>query len=552
VILLDSAKLRQLKAGPSREGLKRGFAIIEREGTTRYFIVADSRQFSQWVQAITESIHEYSVDGAERGMGCDADIQMDELVDAGNLLDIQDADPTEGLDEDEKSELGSRLGARLAGARSRIGAVLESAKQKGKEKIDVRHDRQIDSLLGGDVISAGQGSPESMRFTTGEMDDVTGPKRRISFGGTLSGVKEATKNKLGTAIQNARQMGSESRNGRSSHGSPRAFIGVRNKLKGISPGPQSAEVGNRGTLSGGYVHRDDGQPSEMFDSTPALENALIQEAPRIHRMIESNDCFEIGAQNEALKRGRFRAIGSAVRNATQNRLTRRRGMESSNGSFHDDTPVTLKGVLAGRVGPSVGTTNEEKLRLKTLEGNWYVSVVAKSVKKGMSSSNPLKPAGDTNVVESAPMRDGLTSGSVPLNEGLLSPTQLSDGEETKQKWDLATPTFIVRSQRLDGITGTTTERLCGYGALLLLHSKISDSVGRMLVSGYCVPRAATGSDSPATGSDRSYIDLSTLDLVDNVLITGRALGGVLENEISEHSIERAGEYHGESRGARGN
>ena len=63
-------------------------------------------------------------------LGLDAEPNIDE---AGNPVCFEYGDPIEDVGEEGKPGRGRRLGARIAGARNRIGAVLENAKQKGKE-----------------------------------------------------------------------------------------------------------------------------------------------------------------------------------------------------------------------------------------------------------------------------------------------------------------------------------------------------------------------------------------------------------------------------------
>jgi hypothetical protein len=62
-------------------------------------------------------------------------------------------------------------------------------------------------------------------------------------------------------------------------------------------------------------------------------------------------------------------------------------------------------------------------------------------------------------------------------------------------------------------------------------------VGQLLYSGF-------GFGKTAVASERGLMDFNIVDLVDNVLITGRVLGGVLETEISAQSVERMFGYHG--------
>jgi hypothetical protein len=557
VILLDGSKLRQLSGGNSRQDLKRGFAIIERGGTTRYFIVANSREFSRWVQSITETIHAYSGAGTETGLSLDAERNMDELHGTDgteNLVYFEDGDPAEGIGEEEKPERGSRLGARIAGARNRIGAALENAKQKGKEIAEGR----IDTTAGGEFLSATHGGSEDVDFTAGERDEPAGTNRRIQLGKTFSGMKEATRSKFGTAILNARQKVPESLHGRSVQVAPRAFAGVRNKLKGLSPGLNSTDPGSQDTSFGvsrlgadgqrdvqttceacKYISSENGltQACEICGSPTTTENDLTQGQVQTHKSGEGTESIDNGAPNEGSKRGRLSAIGSAVRNATQSRLSRRRVIESSSDSFHDEAPLTLKSVQAGSLEVDVGTKAEEKITLKILEGNWYVSVVAKP---GTTGSSPRASIDTVSVVDGASLGDAAentSSTEVLLTSSHLEENSTNMNHVLQQGWDLESPVFNLRSQRLDGAVGTAHECHCSYGSLSRFHSKVSESVGQLLYSGF-------GFGKTAVASERGLMDFNIVDLVDNVLITGRVLGGVLETEISAQSVERMFGYHG--------
>ena len=97
--------------------------------------------------------------------------------------------------------------------------------------------------------------------------------------------------------------------------------------------------------------------------------------------------------------------------------------------------------------------------------------------------------------------------------------------------------FTVRRRRLDGVEDASSERHCGYGSLFRLHSRISESVAQLLYFG-------VGVEKRASDTQRGRIDLNLVNLVDQVSVTGTALGGVLENGISEQSFMRTAAYHG--------
>ena len=508
------------------------------------------------MQKIREAIYAYSVDVPISALGPDEETNTEErhgARDTGNPVCFEYEDPIEDVGEEGKPGRGRLLGARIAGARNRIGAVLENAKQKGKEMVDIRHDGGIDSASGGEYNNSGQGSLDDRSLPTRDLEEPAGPKRRIQLGGTFAGVKEATRSKIGTAIQNARQKIPEARTG-SAHGPPRAFVGVRNKLRVLSPGIQATNLGTQKTSFGGSTRGEDGQEgssematsmnlsnidseqtSEILDSPGAVDHPLNEMSAQTNRS-EGNDSVENWASNEGSKRGRFSAIGSAVRNATQNRLSRNRGVESSNDSFHDDAAVTLKSVHVGRLEPTICTTAQEETPLKRLEGNWYVSVGVISRTNGDCPSIPTPPPDSSGT----PSHDTLASNTTTTTELTNNPCDDDDTRShtvREHKWDHESPVFMMRSRRLDGVEDTSSERHCGYGSLFRLHSRISESVAQLLYIG-------VGVEKSSADSQRGRIDLNIVNLVDHVIVTGSALGGVLENRISEQSFERTAAYHG--------
>jgi len=550
-VKLDGSKIRQLLGGDNRQDTKRGFAIISSEGKTRYFIVPSYREFSRWVQVITETIKAYSTDIHETELGYEEETNGSEVNDkeyAGN----EEGDLAEG--DQEKPESGIRLGARFAGARNRIGTALENAKQKGKEMADSRHGRKTQNSSERDLVRGIQAPSENAQSAPAEMVEPPEPKRRIQLGNAFSGVKEATRSKLGAAIQNARQKIPDSSNGSSQQTPPRGFANVRSKLIGLSPGVPGLELRNQRVPSFGQVQgfdsqqerscetstvttmseTDTEQASEAFGNSDDVETTGKLESMESNGF--SDEITEGSVPNEGSRRGRFNAIGSAVLNATQTRLARRRVVSAANESMYDETPITVKRIHAGNLPPTNVTVEEEKMPLKVLEGNWSVSVKVKS----RTSEDTLTPKDEGVEKEGAPNCDMVSSDRTASSEVQL--TRLEDHDNTsipEQEADLESPVFTIRSRRLDAVENSVIERPCGYESMFYLHSKISEGVGQLLYSG-----VAFGKTSVA--GERMRFDFDLSDMVDSVMITGRALGGILESESVATSFELTVEYHGAS------
>ncbi|KAL3924286.1 MAG: hypothetical protein SGILL_001138 [Bacillariaceae sp.] len=190
VISLVNAKIRPLAGGKSKQDIKRGFAIVERNGMARYFVAGNAQEFSLWTKEIANSIRMCSDPSVI--------VQMEEefLDDSEGLLNDngEDDDPEHG--DQRKRGLGNRL-----------ASSLQSAKQKAKELSDRRGRAPSSDSLGELDDNDNDTRERTVSFDHGP--DSTETSRRAQIGMKFSGVREATKNRLGSAIQSARQKGAE-------------------------------------------------------------------------------------------------------------------------------------------------------------------------------------------------------------------------------------------------------------------------------------------------------------------------------------------------------
>lgn len=621
VILLEGAKIRQLAGGRSKQDVKRGFALIEHDGMTRYFIASSSQEFSRWITEISAVIDSYKMSSIisrdEHNLPLSGFDQ--ESSDHSRALEVDSADvsghPSENDwasqdgDGDDPGRV-KRLGGRLAGAKSRIGAALESARQKGKEiserrrdpagilETDVRTSAQdeprLDTPLDDTVASSDVVGTESRSFVTenapgliaDEMDAndaaINGNRRRLQFGKALTGMKLATKNKLGTAIQNARQKSSMQT-------PPRPFSGSRGKVMELSSGPQDVfdkSLGNRSAASSfdGSIgtstfptshwtckactfintRQSDSKGDQVCGMCGTAMSSLSVEVaegdtsvsePNLGDAVASVDFNGEVLPDESSRRSRFGALGAAVRNVRQNSLDdssennqdprgrglssrfnfrKRRPEASTEPILFDDTAVTINRVHASGFAPSVQASDIPIVPLKLLEGNWVVSVkprkscVGQALSVSVSSDSLLEMNSDTLSPDDATSR---TSNTGP------SDTMLANSQSFN-KWTM-TDLFAIRTQRSDtAVNQAVIETTCSFGALMQLHAIVSESVGEILPQ-LSYEHFARKEQSMLFGSS-----LDSYDLVEHVLLTGRMLGGFFDQDVSQENLAKTRDYQG--------
>ena len=273
VVNLQDAHLLELAGGRNRQDVKRGFAVVEPTGTTRYFIASSSSQFALWTREIQKVV------GVRGGK-----VTSDERNSLSSIAARIDSAPENKEDrglsvsEESASSQRRRFGHRLVATKTRIGSALETARLKGievsekrrlrkqgsasidtlensfEEVSDSRHDtdgmkkdligtqseeaapdelqrvgasrdEHLNSHDSGDPLSEPQlENIDSLDVPTISTDIVASTEDSIKgtassgedeniprgrFGSKLAGVGMVTKSRIGSAIQTARQKGKE-------------------------------------------------------------------------------------------------------------------------------------------------------------------------------------------------------------------------------------------------------------------------------------------------------------------------------------------------------
>jgi hypothetical protein len=105
-----NAKLRLLAGGKSKQDVKRGFAIIESSGMTRFFVARNSQEFSLWTKEISCTIRYCS----DARVVAEMDKELLNGYSSGVALDESDNN-----EDTEDSRRMRGLGNRLASSRTR-------------------------------------------------------------------------------------------------------------------------------------------------------------------------------------------------------------------------------------------------------------------------------------------------------------------------------------------------------------------------------------------------------------------------------------------------
>jgi hypothetical protein len=281
VVLLRDAAIRRLAGGRNKQEVKRGFAIIESSGTTRFFVAASGSEFAYWVRELKASMHHVVEDRADISetkdlgrdippieKGLDAEESQgnntrDELSTSAHQLgrhqltshgegklsgelksmpegtsasvDSSEVESTTTAPRN-RLGLGNRFGSALQTARQKSKEVTERRKSNGDELSSSAHQLGSHQLashdeekLSDELKSMPEGASASV--DSSEVGSTTtAPRNRLGLG-----------NRFGSALQTARQKGKEVTERRKSNventadkAQPRARLGLRDRLSGLS------------------------------------------------------------------------------------------------------------------------------------------------------------------------------------------------------------------------------------------------------------------------------------------------------------------------------
>lgn len=615
---MEGAKIRQLAGGRSKQDVKRGFAIIERGGITRYFIASGMQEFSRWTSEISEVINSYKT---ESGTGEDDNVgavpRFEEVSNQYRSVDVDAADLSSHPSEYEvASQDGDgdnpgrvrRLGGRLAGAKSRLGAALENARQKGKELSERRReaalegnyrkaiqdddtDETFNKSLDEDQMhlateEAVSSKPPELNGSTSGPSDPSGSdeasgvnRRRLQFGKALTGMTQATKSKFGTAIQNARQKGALTT-------PPRPLSAFRGKPTGFSSGQDVGDrsTGNRSAASSydepeelnsvpnsywtckacTFVNSRQNHTTEKLtcemcgtiDSpledevtiSTAVDTTVSEECtqPNASAATATIDESRSGFPDDGSRRSRFGAISAAVRTVRQNSL------EDASDNGQGGRGVSSRFNFRKRRPESSMDLlfDDSAITLNRVHASGF----APSTQEVVSPKVPLKLLEGNWIVTVKPRIAG-TGNSLKVSH--------SSNSLLTESCDLESDVSLNGSVTLDHSESTRDGGIKASTDIFLISTRRSDMVDSKVKETPCTFGAlmqlhavvSEGVSNILPQLSYEYFHRNeqekllsssqdTYDLVEHVLLTGRMLGGFFDQGIALENLEKSRDYQG--------
>lgn len=649
---------------------------------TRYFVSSSSQEYNLWTKEIAGVIRQYS----------DATFISELDESARNLMAarLSENETVDGKEAEEGSNRKRGLGNRLASA-------LQSARQKGKDLSERRHATSSDFVgeesedriaQAGNLDSVIDFAPQTSKYSNANGDLHQNPQsnyfdstdevqsvdtlatRRVQFGMKLSGVGQVTKNRLGSALQTARQKGAEISNRRrrneiepdhsdytdsihsnkieSPKGTAESETSFVSDHDGLDPTAQSpkrglqlgsklgsalqnarAKVkepseklgrlsGLRGKLAGAGGRTDDNEDNSSNSATKLQSDdpgsqmvdwigettSHIPEHGRIRLQTTSEPLSinELSNSQESLPEvpesfgGRYSleaARGVAINQRNEPPLQKGNNNNRLSSSFPfkkpqqgtvDDSifggnPMTLKNLhISHQIPPSAISRDNVDLPLKTFEENWIVTVEVKVPQKQDPSVNGCSEGSDREgldqrinaisidnaddvAVNDLSVTDEAvgTDASVDTNpsENATESNELHSVNEVSHKLDDGGETefplnevtkdiapqrygvFIVKVFRAESMrSAPAAEKTWTYPDVLKVYADVSDAIGNVLP--YLAGKPEKLEDMAQKWKS------STASLIDNVLISGRVLGGLLEYQEEPSELVGLRDYQCEA------
>ncbi|KAG7352504.1 chorein or VPS13 related protein [Nitzschia inconspicua] len=556
IVSLINATIRLLAGGKSRQDIKRGFAVIESSGMTRYFVARNAQEFSLWTKEITETIKACS------------DPQFVKEMD-NSFLNASEFDVfADDVDEDDESAVAS---SRRTGLGNRFASSLQSAKLKAKE-FSERRVRALsnDSIENFDGEEGQHADNRVVSFDDGPQErDLDGESRRAALGKKISGVGQATKSRFGSAIQSARQKGAEisSRRRRNDNDSnqslnsngdtcdpmvdslvgsdgqaPRRRLQLGNKLSSVI---QSAKAGGLTGIRDKLGSTGQDRSGDILEISGINDLSGMDSSDRqLQSYWTCNACNFINSQegccemcgieqtpgNQELSPVEGTAPAAAVSlsdeqhsfsrstsfeqngNGRNSRFAfRRRQEQVIDDSVFGGDSLVLKNVYPSNQCPKVGESRphgQSLVPLKRLQGNWTVAV-------NVSHAKDRKQTRQEKGISS---EQGSSGSDIIIDNGSESLTMPTDKLSTRPVLDQL-PIFDVDISRGTYSFGKPEVKKClTFGEIAQLFTDISEAVEEAL---------------PQLIHKRCFEEAQKQEqrnTVEQVLIYGRILGGLLEND----------------------
>ena len=304
VVLLAGAKIHQLAGGRSTQDIKRGFAIIESAGITRYFVTSTAQEYTLWTREISSVLGSYerilvpnnAEPGGDSSLRADNNITRVSTFDSSDSLDSPVRDIASANSDRGESgiirriALGDKLAAtknRIGATKNKIGSAIKTARQNRRlnsagnmeletdisehghnpdsanedlldfnyTKIDCDDDlvatllekKETDTDVAQDIFSSaavGAGSDvgkTDVNSGGGGGVDAVAPRRRLQFGQNAIGSRIGSAgSRIGSAIQNVRQKGLDT----PEQAEQRPLAGLRGKFRSLRGGGDTVGDGD--------------------------------------------------------------------------------------------------------------------------------------------------------------------------------------------------------------------------------------------------------------------------------------------------------------------
>eukprot|EP00980_Cylindrotheca_fusiformis_P029738 scaffold23803_cov132-Cylindrotheca_fusiformis.AAC.2 len=569
VVLLPGARIRELGG---RSSIKRGFAIIEISGTTRYFVTANGPDFVYWTNEISKAL-----------IACNGSLDLGDIEVATDLSqdfdygEFEDSCLDDGGVGDSEGGAGLRerirLGNRLNGAKNKLGSAIQTARKKGKELSDRARTSSAD-FDGSSKGSLGSNDLfENVGTDDGRQDWVAAGDDRAE-GNTANG-KRRFGSRIGSALQNARQKVLETPEKKGS------FAGLRNKIAARSPGSARKETNSIGknlserdeevvslelpesetwtcqactfvnivnsnkNLSEEQISCDmcgseyslveSAESTDILPDTLSSDNLSGSRHGALPSVSEAQDdaTSSVGSNAEASRRGRFRGLGvgsikaeGGMRQAGRFNFRKRTNDMNERSSAGGDA-VTMRDISFSKHAPEFGPQEDTWEPLKSFEGIWLVRVSPCANSRGPYS----RGQGELELSQSAYENP---EEILPDKRAVDSESMLDSNDKDSSTGDIL---FRIQVSQVDrAFTESSTEKFCRLGDMFELYAHVSESIER--VAGQLFhENYASSKIGDSLSEDKASV-------VDKVIVGGMMLGGLLDVEEGSEVLTKTQAYQG--------
>ncbi len=585
IAFLDGAHLLPLAGGRRKRDAKWGFSIVESGGVARFFLAENGPDFELWIRSINK-ITKNSPDGGisvlEEEKNCnesfdgasDMNLSPQSKEISGSSRDASDRNGDHdhtprraqirqklgAVTSSTKSKLGSaavgaktRLGPAASSTKSRIGSAVQAARQKSASNTE------------DETESISTGDSSSIVATSDSGENSARPRS-----GRFAAVRAGTKNRLGSALQAAKEKGKAATEQR------RRRLHDRDEHDyDFSPDPLTAVVESQSVLSSSPPqlrsraapleeesviaippvseastasvdrHNIDRHEIEEEERDTGVDSSFYMDSNESLYQSESSTEPAGSGRGQQLKSKLGAAVQSVRRSTAQDGSLRRRfgssGKEGNdNANLLDaSSAIKMRGIHVGNGNPvdalCFGRTTDVDIDLKAIKGYWVSSVdfcsiqdetrVPPSEEIGGTEASPgsvvaghsQESSGDTNI-EMGGVAANMPDRHICLEQGFRM--RVVSGTEGGQV-----------GVGLENERAVASEIVRSVSDVLALHTALSECVGRVIL--VATSEASIGQGENGGDTHRTYLPDQDMNALDSVRYAGRLLKGLLETGSDE-------------------